>query len=473
MRVLVVDDDLSQLELLGKSILSWGHRVETARDGAEALQLLANFNPNVIVTDLKMPRMDGLELMRRLKADGTMPPTIVLTGFGSVELAIETVHGCGGFWYLEKPVDLTSLRALLQRAADYGRLASENERLRLEMLQRGVLGDLVGQSQAMLEVFTLIRQVAPTIAGVLITGESGSGKELVARAIHTLSPRSAEPFLALNCAAIPETLIESELFGHEKGAFTGAVEQRMGALEMAQGGTLFLDEIGEMPMLMQAKLLRVLEDLRFRRLGGKKEMLANVRLVAATNRQPDLAIKTGKLREDLYYRLNVFHISMPPLRDRIEDVPLIAAALIEKLNRKHNSRITHLEPAAIEALKAHRWAGNVRELRNVIERAMILAGEGPLLKSHLYIPGLVELARHRTAEPGAPANDVGIQVGMSIEEAERLLIEATLTQTNNNKTRAAITLGISAKTLHTKLKQYRLRGAEEEDAPDESEVASV
>jgi transcriptional regulator with PAS, ATPase and Fis domain len=234
---------------------------------------------------------------------------------------------------------------------------------------------------------------------------------------------------------------------------------------LAQGGTLFLDEIGEMPLQMQAKLLRVLEDFKFRRLGGKSEIFADVRLISATNRAPEAAIKENKLREDLYYRLNIFHIHLPPLRDRMDDVPLIAATLIEKLNRKHGTRVTHLDSATIEALAAHRWDGNVRELRNVIERAMILAGEGPLLRSHLYLPS------HRSPEAATTAHGLGIQVGMSIDEAERVLIEATLHQTKNNKTRAATTLGISAKTLHVKLKQYRLQGADDE--PDQTESAGV
>ena len=470
MRVLLVDDDLEQTAILEKAILGWGHHVEAACDGVDALRVMTNFTPNVMVTDLKMPRMNGLQLMRHLKAEGALPPTIVLTGFGSVELAVETVKDYSGFWFLEKPVDVKSLRTLLQRAADYGRLFSENERLHQEMAQRGVVGELVGQSPQMLAVFTTIRQVAPTVAAVLITGESGSGKELVARAVHTLSPRSAEPFVAINCAALPETLVESELFGHEKGSFTGAVERRAGALELAQGGTLFLDEIGEMPMPIQAKLLRVLEDFRFRRLGGKTEMVADVRLISATNRPPEIAIKSGKLREDLYYRLNVFHIALPPLRDRVEDVPLIAATLIDKLNRKHGLRVTHLDSATCELLKAYRWDGNVRELRNVIERAMILAGEGPILPNHLFLPAQRDMPRPRTGESEPNGPGIGIQVGMSIEEAERVLIEATLERTKNNKTRAAITLGISAKTLHTKLKQYRLNGADE-DVPEEPEIA--
>jgi DNA-binding NtrC family response regulator len=466
MRVLVVDDDLDQSTLLSNLIAGWGHQAETATDGTEALKLLSSFTPAVLITDLKMPRMDGFELMRHLEAEGRLPPTIVLTAFGSIDLAVQTVHDYGGFWFLEKPVDHGALRALLQRAANHGRLASENERLRLELAQRGVFGDLVGQTAKMVEVFALIRQVAPTNAAVLVTGESGSGKELVARAIHSFSSRSTEPFLAINCAALPETLIESELFGHEKGSFTGAVERRAGALELAQGGTLFLDEIAEMPVAMQAKLLRVLEDFKFRRLGGKTEMQADVRLISATNRVPDNAIKEGKLREDLYYRLNVFHIDLPPLRDRVDDIPLIVMALIEKLNQKHDTRVTHLDAAASEALKAHRWGGNVRELRNVIERAVILAGEGPLLRRYLYLPTQRDVPGG--PEPDAVVNGLGIQVGMSIAEAERVLIEATLGQTKNNKTRSAIALGISTKTLHAKLKQYRLSRIDG-DNPDQSE----
>jgi transcriptional regulator with PAS, ATPase and Fis domain len=285
---------------------------------------------------------------------------------------------------------------------------------------------------------------------VLITGESGTGKELTARAIHEHSPRQSQPFLAINCAAMPETLMESEIFGHEKGAFTGAVDRRPGALELAHGGTLLLDEIGEMPLQMQAKLLRVLEDLRYRRLGGKQEMVANVRVIAATNRQPAEAIREGRLREDLYYRLNVFRIELPPLRERADDIPLIAAAMVERLNQKHGTRVTHIDPEAVSALRGAAWNGNVRELRNTIERAVILAAEGPLLKAHLNL-GKVLPVRATTATSG-----LAIDVGTTVSDGERVLIEATLRSMKNNKTQAAKTLGISTKTLHAKLKQYRI-----------------
>lgn len=455
MRVLVADDDADQRDLLKALLVSWGHQVITAPDGNEALRLVSEERPHVMITDLQMPKIDGFELMSRVRSEIGPLPTIVLTGFGNVDIAVETVHKHGAFWFLEKPVNSESLRVLLDRAGEQASLAADNARLRLELAQRGILGDLVGQSPAMQAVFSMIRRVAPTNACVLITGESGSGKELVARAIHENSPRSQRPFLALNCAAMPETLMESEMFGHEKGSFTGAIDRKAGALELAEGGTLFLDEIGEMPMAMQAKLLRVLEDFRFRRIGGKVELQADVRLLSATNRPPDVAIREGKLREDLYYRLNVFRLELPPLRDRLEDVPLIADSMLARLNTKHGTRITHLTQEAAQALALHSWEGNVRELRNIIERAVIIAGEGPIEKMHL----MMQKRDQKAAKPSS--NGIDINVGMTIDEAERVLIEATLRQTGNNKTRAATVLGISAKTLHAKLRQYRL-----EDRPD-------
>jgi len=319
----------------------------------------------------------------------------------------------------------------------------------------------------MVEIFGLIRQVAPTSAAVLVTGESGTGKELVARAIHSHSARSAHPFVALNCAAMPENLMESELFGHEKGSFTGAVERRLGAIEHANGGTLFLDELAEMPILMQAKFLRVLEDFKFRRIGGKQELSADVRIVAATNRDPIEAIRENKLREDLYYRLNVFEIHLPPLRDRRSDIPLIVEKMIENLNRKHGTRIIGMSEYFLAKLLTHNWEGNVRELRNVIERAVILAGQGNLGEPHLApifrdVSSPVPLIE----EPVAPedSTEVRLRAGTSLEAAERALIEATLQYAGNNKTRAATVLGISTKTLHTKLKQYRLESGDQDDS---------
>ena len=446
---------------IASTLNAWGHEVRTADHGLAALAVLETFSPAVIVTDLKMPRMDGFALMKKLRSESRLPPTIVLTAFGSLEMAVSTIYDSGGFWFLEKPVDIPSLRLLLERAESHGRLEEENRELRQELSYRGAIGDLVGSSPRMLEIFSMIRQVAATNAPVLITGESGTGKELVARAIHDLSKRSAESFVAINCAALPESLVESEIFGHEKGAFTGANDRRPGCLELAQKGTLFLDELGEMPTAMQAKLLRVLEEFRFRRIGGKQELEADVRVLAATNRLPADALREGKLREDLYYRLNVFQIEVPPLRERLEDLPELAEALIHKINQKHNLRVTGISDQVMGDLQRRSWTGNVRELRNVLERAAILTGEGDIQE--------VVSASERPIPPFAQADDEPqVRVGMTVDEGERLLIEATLKRMRNNKTHAAIQLGISAKTLHAKLRKYRGESSVGEENAEEA-----
>jgi DNA-binding NtrC family response regulator len=454
-RVLVVDDEESQRTALAGMIALWGYAVETAADGQEALEKLQVFDAHVMLTDLKMPRMDGTELLQRLRAEGSGPPSIVLTAHGSLETAVSMINDLGAFWFLEKPVQSASLRVLLERAAQQGRLAEHAERLERQLSNHGVLGEMVGASRKMREVFSLIQQVAPSSAAVLITGESGTGKELAARAIHLLSPRRAGPFVAINCAAMPDTLMESELFGHEKGAFTGAVERRAGCFELAQKGTVLLDEIGDMPVATQAKLLRVLEDGRVRRLGGKSEIQLDVRVIAATNAPLDAALKDGKFREDLYYRLNVFPIPLPPLRDRQEDLAVLAAALLDQLNKKHGVKATDISSAVLERFQAHSWPGNVREMRNVLERAVIVAGEGSIELQHLP-PGFGGTAPPR---PTGADGDLRIPVGYTIEQAERALIEMTLEHTRNNKTRAAEILGISQKTLFNKLKEYGAQAA--------------
>jgi DNA-binding NtrC family response regulator len=304
----------------------------------------------------------------------------------------------------------------------------------------------------MQQVFSLISQVAPSRAVVLITGESGTGKELVARTIHRLSPRRAGPFVAINCAAMPETLMASEWVGHENGACPGAVERRAGCFELAQGGTLLLDEIGDMPVGTQAKLLRVLEDSRVRRLGGKSEMVVDVRVVASTNRKLEEAVEKKLVREDLYYRLNVFRVHLPPLRERKEDIPALAEALLGDLNRKHGCKVTGLDGQVLERLERHSWPGNVRELRNVLERAVILAGEGMIGPVHL--PPQLEAGALRAAPQAGDPHVVALPVGTTVDEAEKALILKTLEHTRNNKTRAAEILGISLKTLHNKLKEY-------------------
>jgi len=453
-RVLIVDDEDDQRRGLSSLVSSWGFEVATARDGQDALEKLQNFSAHVMVSDLNMPRMDGFQLLETLSTQGRAPVTIVLTAFGSIDNAIRTVHDLGAFWFLEKPIQTGALKVLLERAAGQGRLREESDLLHRELSYRGVLEDLVGRSAAMQQIFSVIRQTAPSNAAVLVTGESGTGKELVARAIHKLSPRAAGPFIPVNCAAMPESLMESELFGHEKGAFTGALQRRAGCFELADGGTLLLDEIGEMPAATQAKLLRVLEDSKVRRLGGSTELSVDARIIAATNRKVDEAVAEGALREDLYYRLNVFHIHLPPLRERRDDIPPISEALIASLNEKHGCRVTELHPEVRQRFERYDWPGNVRELRNALERAVIVAGEGPLRSAHLH--GALEDPAAAASRP--PVSDdpnlVSLRVGATVREAEKALILKTLEHTGNNKTRAARILEVSLKTLHNKLKEY-------------------
>jgi DNA-binding NtrC family response regulator len=466
-RVLVVDDEESQRTALAGMIRVWGYTVEAAADGQEALEKLATFPADVMVTDLNMPRLGGEDLIKKLRAGevplaGDPPQTIVLTAHGSLEAAVSMIHELGAFWFIDKPVQTQALRLLLQRASAQGQLAARAERLERELSYRGVLGDLVGRSPAMQQVFALIQQVAPSKAAVLITGESGTGKELAARAIHQLSPRRGGPFVAINCAALPDTLMESELFGHEKGAFTGAVDRRAGCFELAQHGTVLLDEIGDMQLATQAKLLRVLEDQRVRRLGGKGEIQLDVRVIASTNAPLQSAIREGKFREDLFYRLNVFPIALPPLRERKDDIPLLVEALLADMNKKHGTRVTDVSPDVLSRLRAHDWPGNIRELRNLLERAAIIAGQGTVQLAHLPggVGGASQPAGH-SATASASASDpnaLHLPVGTTVEQAERALIELTLDHTGNNRTRAAEILGISQKTLFNKLKEYATGG---------------
>ena len=455
-RILIADDDPSQRNNLAALVESFGFEVNTAANGEEALEKMAAFPPSAIVSDLVMPGMDGFALLRQLTDRGDRTPTVVLTGFGSIEQAISIVHDLKAFWFLEKPVQPGVIRALLERAVQQKRLLEETDRLARELSHHGILGELVGDSPAMREVFFLIRQVAPTTAPVLITGESGSGKELVARAIHNLSTRAGGPFVAVNCAALPESLMESELFGHEKGSFTGAFERRPGCFEQAQNGTLLLDEIGEMPIGTQAKLLRVLEESKVRRLGGTADIPVSVRILAATNRPPEVAIQNKKLREDLYYRLNVFHISLPPLRDRKMDIPPIAAAMIRDLNKKHGTRVTHLGPDMIDRLMSHSWPGNVRELRNLMERAVIMAQEGEVQARHLANVPAGQRKEPVAAPQAQPVDEDTLQMraGSTMSDLEEKYIRLTLKLTNNNRRKAAALLGFSLRTLHNKLRRY-------------------
>lgn len=472
-KVLIVEDEEHARTGLTELVESWGYRASSASNGVEGLEKVVQWSPAIVVTDLKMPRMDGMMLLNRISEMPERIAVVMLTAQGSIESAVEAMR-LGAFDYLPKPVDPVRLKQILRTAILQKVTDVELEPERRLARDSGTMGAMVGNTPEMKAIFKMVEKVAPSNVPVLITGESGTGKELVARALHDLSSRRTKPFVAVNCAAIPETLIESEIFGHEKGAFTGALERRAGCFELAEEGTLLLDEIGEMPAATQAKLLRVLEDRSFRRLGSKVETPTNVRVVAATNKDPQEAVENGELRGDLFYRLNVFNIQMPPLRDHRGDVRVVAEKMIDDMNERHDCNVAGMSDVLVERLVSYDWPGNVRELRNVIERATILAGSGTIGVEHLPPKfgeaGFAPMARQpRASKNGAasaiptltPAEErraeertVSVEVGTTVDEAERQLILKTLHSTQNNKTKAAEILGISSKTLQNKLKEY-------------------
>jgi len=443
--VLLVDDDEAMREALAVRLESWGYAVETAGDGAEAAGRVERDRPDILITDVVLPGMSGLDLLERLRKGGLDCPTILITAHGTVNWAVEAMKR-GAMDFLTKPVDHEHLASLIETAAENVRLRRNADSIE-KSLESDRLGHLVGRSPTMAEVFASVSLLAQNETSAILQGESGVGKEVVARTIHDLSARSKGPFVAVNSAAIPEGLIESELFGHEKGAFTGATAARAGCFEQADGGTLLLDEIGDMPLSLQPRLLRILEEGCTRRLGGSREVSFDVRVIAATNRDIDELVENRVLREDLLYRLNVFTIVIPPLRDRTDDVALLAQHFIRGFNEKHGTEVEGLRDATRARLEAYPWPGNVRELRNVLERAVVLARDGWIEPSNL--PPYVR-------DSGAPAREVVLTIGTSAADAERRLIEETLAAVHGNKAEAARRLGLDPKTIYNKLKTYEV-----------------
>ncbi len=451
-RVLVVDDEPSEREGLAKLVGRLGYQVEAAESAEAALQLVETFRPAVVITDLMLPGIDGLELLQQLKGLTEAPAVLLITGHASIESAVEAMRR-GAYDFVTKPLDLVRLEVLLEKAAAHGSLAHEVTFLRHQLRQKGSFGRILGQSKSMQEVYRWIELSAMSTAAVLIHGESGTGKELIAQSIHERSDRSARPLVAINCAAIPESLIESELFGHERGAFTGAIERRAGCFELADGGTLFLDEIAEMDPGVQAKLLRVLQEGSFRRVGGKSEIKVNVRVIAATNRVPLEAMRKKQLREDLYYRLNVFPIAVPRLRERDEDILLLAHAFVEEFNRQDQRHVHGITPEAEQILLTCNWPGNVRQLRNVMHRAVVTSQSNVIDAGDL--PADLPLTTDTSASGDMDALDVPL---MSLRALERAGIVRALRETNGDSERAASLLGVSLKALESKRATHGLVG---------------
>ncbi len=482
-RVLIADDEINIRRVLEAILKRDGYEVVTAANGEEALARMSR-GIHTVITDLKMPGLDGMQLLRSLSADHPDVPVVMITAHGSVESAVEAVK-LGAFDYVEKPFDQEQIRQVVSKALKTHALSRRDP----SPEQTGTRGRfrLVGDSPAIRSVYAIIEKVANTPSTVLITGESGTGKELIARALHENSSRHNGPFIKINCAAIPKTLMESELFGYEKGAFTGAVGAKPGRFELAHGGTLFLDEIGEIPVEMQVKLLRVLQESEFERVGGIKTIKVDVRLVTATNRDLAAELAAGGFREDLYYRLNVVPIHLPPLRERHEDIPLLVSHFIAKFNDRLRKEITHIEPAAVERLVSYNWPGNIRELENVIERTMLFC-EGSVIRvanlpSELMGGGAEERAPAAVAQTPSQPNLAAVTIPTppqseavgSLKEAvkaetervERELIQRALDETGGNVTQAARRLKISRKSLQTKMKELGLRDRDDVTETDQ------
>ena len=452
-KLLIVDDEMSVRDSLAKWFGEEGYEIGTAENASEALTRVAETNYDVALVDIKMRGTDGIELQRRLHEIYPDMLVIIMTGYASVETAIAALKN-GAYDYVNKPLDPDEIAHLISKAMAHRRTQEENARLKQTVAEIARPSDIVGQSEAMKHIFDAVETVAPTDATVLITGESGTGKELVARAIHSGSTRRFHPLVVIHCGALTETLLESELFGHEKGAFTGAQYRKKGKFEIAEGGTVFLDEIGDISLKTQTDLLRVLQEREIVRVGGNQTIKVDFRCVAATNRNLEQLIEEGKFRPDLYYRLNVFHIELPPLRERREDIPLLVNHFVQKFSREMNKKITRVSPASMAVLQQQQWPGNIRELENAVERAMVVAQEPELREADFTLK---------------TRNGTAISEVRSLDEVEKGHILRVLEECGGNQTRAAEVLGIDRVTLHHKLKKYGWSRRDRELATIESQ----
>ena len=453
--VLIVDDDKNTREGLSRALRD-AYEVLLAESGERAMEILRETEVDVLLSDLRMPGMDGTVLLQRALAHHPGLVAIMLTAYGNVETAVDAMKR-GAVDFLMKPVDLEELDQRIRKGLRGRDVEAENAALREQIDEKFGLENIIGNAPSMRELFDVIRQVAPTSATVLLQGESGTGKELVARAIHNLSPRAHGPFIAVHCAALSSSLLESEMFGHERGAFTGASERRPGRFELADGGTLFLDEIAEIDPSIQVKLLRVLEERRFERVGGRETLEVDIRLVAATNRDLRMLVDEGKFRQDLFFRLDVVSMVLPPLRDRLDDVPLLCRHMVLELAEKDHKAVEDISPEAVNVLASYSWPGNVRELRNTIEKMVVLA-RGPKLTIR-DVPAHIRHAVHNDGADGNWRGTAGADsTPRSLGESEKMMIYAALKRCDGNRTRAAQELGISRRTLHRKLNEYGQRG---------------
>jgi DNA-binding NtrC family response regulator len=454
--IMVVDDEKNIREGLGKTLELDGYNVILAADGAEAVAFLKEYDIDLIITDLKMPNLSGEKLLQICVAEYPTVPVIILTGQGTIESAVKAMRD-GAYDFLTKPIHLDRFSLLVKRALANRELVLHHRALQEEVEKKKQFSNIIGSSESMQKIFELVTQVAPTKASVLITGESGVGKELIADAIHYNSPRKDKPFIKVHCAALSESLLESELFGHERGAFTGAVVKKRGRFELAHNGTIFLDEIGEINQNIQIKILRVLQEKKFERVGGEETIEVNVRIVSATNKNLKAEIQNGNFREDLYYRLNVVNIEIPPLRERKEDLQLLIAAFIKEFGSENDKHIESIEPKARLSLYNYSWPGNIRELRNCIESSVVMSKGTTITMDDLpsYLKSDSE-------------NYIKISLGVSLKEAEKEIITNTLNYYKGNKSKTAEILGIGRKTLHRKLAEYGIEKSSEEPESDET-----